>query len=43
MLWSCFISLAEPFSQYTIKLAAYTSVGKGPFATRNYSTDEGGI
>ena len=42
-LWSCFISFAEPFSQYTIKLAAYTSVGKGPFATRNYSTDEGGI
>ena len=37
----CFF--AEPFSQYTIKLAAYTSVGKSPFAARNYSTDEGGI
>lgn len=36
-------SFAEPFSQYTIKLAANTSVGKGPFATRNYSTEEGGI
>ena len=36
-------SFAEPFSQYTIKLAANTSVGKGPFAARNYSTEEGGI
>ena len=43
MLWICFFSFAEPFSQYTIKLAANTSVGKGPFATRNYSTEEGGI
>ena len=46
-LFSCggfaFFSSAEPFSQYTIKLAANTLVGKGPFAARNYSAEEGGI